>query len=93
MHSKEIIHGDLTGNNVLIDNNQHACLLGFGLSSIHAEFEGTSYWSSTVGGAVRWRAIELLPPVNGDLYEFTPVVTPSCDIYSFGSVMLQVCEH
>lgn len=77
----------MTGGNVLINGSRRACLVDFGLSSIKAEFEGTSYWSSTVGGAIRWRALELLPtPKNG----YNPILTTACDIYSFGSVMLEV---
>lgn len=106
VHSKGIIHGDLTGvstflafvvhlaniranfqANVLINDNQEGCLVDFGLSSIRAEFEGTSYWSSSVGGAIRWRAPELMPGGNE---EPAPVLTEKCDVYSFGCIMLQV---
>ena len=84
-------------SNVLISNEHNACLTDFGLSRILAEFEGTSYWSSTVGGALRWRAPELLPrqddPVEEDDTEKSkesgPVLTFECDVYSFGCVMLQ----
>lgn len=72
--------------NVLINDANEACLIDFGLSYIRAEFEGTPYWSSTVGGALRWRAPELLPPKD----DHQPVLTFKCDIYSFGCVMLQV---
>lgn len=68
--------------NVLLNAEGKACLTDFGLSSIKAEFEGTSYWSSTVGGAIRWRATEL--------FENEPVLTKECDIYSFGCIMMQV---
>jgi serine/threonine protein kinase len=73
--------------NILIDDNGKALLVDFGLSTIKAEFEGTSYCSSTVGGAIRWRALELLPLTPED---FTPKLTAACDVYSYGSVMLQV---
>jgi serine/threonine protein kinase len=62
-------------------------LVDFGLSTIKAVFEGTSYAPSTVGGAIRWRAPELLDFTEED---FTPILTTACDIYSYGSVMLQV---
>lgn len=75
---------------MLIDDTGRACLVDFGLSFIKVEFEGTSYWSSTVGGAMRWRAPELLPPLFEDVVNFKPSLTPACDIYSFGSVMLHV---
>ena len=73
--------------NILIDDNGNARLVDFGLSTIKAEFEGTSYSLSTVGGAIRWRARELLPFTPED---FTPKLTAACDVYSYGSIMLQV---
>ncbi|KAF7979509.1 hypothetical protein HWV62_42072 [Athelia sp. TMB] len=90
LHSKNIIHGDLTGTNILIDENEKACLTGFGLFTIKAEHGGTTYWSSTLGGGMRYRAPELLPPLDSDkLLDFKPVVTLACDIYSMGSIILQ----
>jgi len=81
LHSKGIIHGDLTGANVLINDKCEPLLTDFGLSYLKA-FEGTSYWSSTVGGAIRWCAPELL---RND-----PLATDKCDIYSLGCIMLQI---
>lgn len=54
------------------------------MSSIKAEFEGYS-WTSTIGGAIRWRAPELLPQ-----NDHAPVLSNACDVYSFGNVMLHV---
>ncbi|KAF7979520.1 hypothetical protein HWV62_42094 [Athelia sp. TMB] len=93
LHSLNIIHGDLYPANILINANGDACLTDFGLSVIFPEFCGTSYWSRTAGGAIRWRAPELLPPSSGDDLEieaYVPVLTRHCDIYSFGSVALHV---
>lgn len=87
VHFKSVIHGDLTGTNVLIDRNGKAYIVDFGLSTIKAEFENTPYWPSTVGGAIRWRAPELLPTPSNN---YAPVLSSACDVYSFGSLMLQV---
>lgn len=80
--------------NILIDDDGRARLVDFGLSSIKAQFAGTSYWTSTAGGAIRWRAPELLPPwpmeEGSDLNDFVPNLTVACDIFSFGCVMLHV---
>ncbi|KZP21627.1 kinase-like protein [Athelia psychrophila] len=85
-----IVHGDLTGANILIDDQGNALLVDFGRSSIKVQFvPGTSFWTSTTGGAVRWCAPELLPQLPFDEDTKTvPEVTVACDIFSFGCVML-----
>ncbi|KAF7975172.1 hypothetical protein HWV62_10363 [Athelia sp. TMB] len=91
LHSEDIIHGDLTPANILIDDNGKACLTDFGLSSLKAGFQGTSYWTGTIGGAMRWRAPELLPSIHWDAtVPFAPVLTTACDIFSYGQIVLQV---
>lgn len=91
MHSRDIIHGDLTCKNILVDDQGNARITDFGLSILKAEFEGTHYMTSTVGGAIRYRAPELLPSSATEvLIEFTPVLTPACDIWSLASVILEV---
>jgi hypothetical protein len=74
--------------NILINGDGKALLVDFSLSTIKAEFEGTSYYSSTVGGALRWRAPELLSVSEDDV---APNLSTACDISSYGSVALQVC--
>lgn len=54
------------------------------------EFEGTSYWSKTVGGAMRYRAPELVPPTAKEVESYVGDLTKMCDIYSFGSLLLHV---
>lgn len=83
-----MVHGDLTGANVLVADDGSARLCDFGLSSIAAEFQGTSYITSTMGGNVRWAAPELLlVPEDGTV----PAVNNHSDVYSYGSVTLEVC--
>jgi len=57
------------------------------MSNIIAEFQGTSYFTSSIGGAVRWAAPELYRVYEDHAF---PVVTAECDIYSYGSLTLQV---
>jgi serine/threonine protein kinase len=64
---------------VLIGDDGEAVVCDFGISVVHAEFEVTPS-----RGAVRWLAPELCGE-GGD-----EKVTKFNDIYSFGSVMLQV---
>ncbi|KAJ7166663.1 TKL/TKL-ccin protein kinase [Mycena filopes] len=105
LHENSIVHGDLTGSNILIDDDHRARLCDFGLSSIVVEFCGTSSLTSCIGGAVRWAdsALYSLPgddeegAVDGALREGKqetepeqPVITTRSDIYSFGSVTLEI---
>ncbi|KAG1735622.1 kinase-like protein, partial [Suillus paluster] len=84
LHSESVVHGDLTGSNVLIYRNGRACLADFGLSTIIREFIGTSYFTSTIRGNIRWAAAELFVEDDG------VTLTTECDIYSFGSITLQI---
>lgn len=57
LHARGVIHGDLTGANVLVNDQHEAVLCDFGLSMMLAELsdgkDGQSQ-GSVVGGAVRW---------------------------------------
>ncbi|KAF7978779.1 hypothetical protein HWV62_44826 [Athelia sp. TMB] len=91
LHSQGVIHGDLTSCNILISDTGTACITDFGLSVIPAEFGGTSFITSTVGGAIRFRAPELLPTADTKLeVKFKTQLTLECDVYSLGSVLLEV---
>ncbi|KAG2064441.1 kinase-like protein, partial [Suillus decipiens] len=83
LHSQSVVHGDLTGSNVLIYVDGRACLADFGLSTIMVEFIGTSYFTGSIRGNVRWVAAELFKDPEASL-------SPECDIYSFGSITLQI---
>ncbi|KAI3608695.1 hypothetical protein WG66_003719 [Moniliophthora roreri] len=88
LHSFDIVHGDLTGSNVLINCHGKACLCDFGLSSIIAECGDSSRFTSSISGAIRW--------ADASLYKLQvkedspPVLTTRSDIYSLGSVMLEI---
>ncbi|KAJ8582916.1 kinase-like protein, partial [Rhizopogon salebrosus TDB-379] len=85
-----VIHGDLTGSNVLIHADGTACLADFGLSLLYSEDVGVTQasWTSLLHGNIRWLAPELLEPSGNDM-----PVRPSkhSDVYSFGGIMLLVC--
>ncbi|KAJ6542835.1 TKL/TKL-ccin protein kinase [Mycena capillaripes] len=91
LHENSIVHGDLTGSNILIDDEGKAKLCDFGLSSIVVEFCGTSSLTSCIGGAVRWADASLysLSTEDGEEQE-SPTLTTRSDIYSFGSVTLEI---
>ncbi|KAH7890159.1 kinase-like domain-containing protein, partial [Phlebopus sp. FC_14] len=85
LHSKEFVHGDISGSNVLILASGEACLSDFGLSRTVTDLFGQSASSSRGYATVRW-ADPVLCQLEG------PHVRPSnsTDIYSLGSITLQV---
>ncbi|KAJ7157940.1 TKL/TKL-ccin protein kinase [Mycena crocata] len=92
LHENSIVHGDLTGSNILIDDERKARLCDFGLSSIVVEFCGPSSLTSCIGGAVRWADASLYSLSTDDSEDEQPVpaITTRSDIYSFGSVTLEI---
>ncbi|KAG1781798.1 kinase-like domain-containing protein [Suillus placidus] len=82
-----VVHGDLTGTNVLVDGDRRACLADFGLSGTLTQLAGMTYLAklSCHPGAVRWTAPELLSEEEPD-----STITTQSDIYSFGNIFLQV---
>ncbi|KIK79372.1 hypothetical protein PAXRUDRAFT_161435, partial [Paxillus rubicundulus Ve08.2h10] len=92
LHSRSIVHGDLSGSNVLIDGNGRACISDFGLSTLLTKIGGSTYATSGhAGGTLRWTAPELLDlqmpeDEESPLHVFP---TPQSDVYSFGRIMLQ----
>ncbi|KIJ14088.1 hypothetical protein PAXINDRAFT_100313 [Paxillus involutus ATCC 200175] len=93
LHSQSVVHGDLSGSNVLIRANGKACIADAGLSTLLTALGGptlvTSFGSR---GTLRWAATELLDLELPEDEENPPQVvpTPGSDIYSFGGIMLQV---
>ncbi|KAF8556489.1 kinase-like protein [Imleria badia] len=85
-HNEGVVHGDLSGSNILIDRCCRARLADFGLSTVLLEFVGKSFFTSSIKGCVRWAAPELF------CFEGDSSLRPSCasDMYSFGSIMFQV---
>ncbi|KIJ08472.1 hypothetical protein PAXINDRAFT_18396 [Paxillus involutus ATCC 200175] len=68
LHSRSVIHGDLSPNNVLIDETNHARLVDFGFSSIiGGSPQGLTYleWSTRRPGTIRWAAPEQFQLADG----------------------------
>ncbi|KAF8479847.1 kinase-like domain-containing protein [Gautieria morchelliformis] len=79
-----IVHGDLKGTNILVNDHGEAALADFGLSSCIAAGESTT--STFNFGSVRWMAPELFPSYR------SVIMSKSCasDTYSYGLVILEV---
>ncbi|KAF9238962.1 kinase-like domain-containing protein [Melanogaster broomeanus] len=96
LHSQSVVHGDLSGSNVLIDDKGRACITDFGLSMLLSELGGSTFATSVqAGGTLRWAAPEnmhLNMQVSG---ENVPKISPTTrsDIYSLGRIMLQVRRY
>ncbi|KAG1808966.1 kinase-like domain-containing protein, partial [Suillus subaureus] len=96
LHEREVIHGDLTSTNVMIDRDGNAFLTNFGLSVVLAESD-RSYYRSYSSSAVRWLAPELISspepesiPDDSDSNVDFPKPNSQSDVFSLGCIMLHV---
>ncbi|KAJ7134261.1 kinase-like domain-containing protein [Mycena epipterygia] len=92
LHSKNIVHGDLRGMNILVSDDWNACLADFGLTSAIAETAlttGSALTStSNHAGSVRWFAPELIASATFGCERFAR--TKASDVYAFGCVCLEL---
>ncbi|KAF8601055.1 kinase-like protein [Ceratobasidium sp. AG-I] len=81
LHGAGVIHGDLKGENVLLDGGGNIKLTDFGLSIMH---EQAMQFSETDpgGGTMRWMAPELLDETTGRCQE--------ADVYAMGMTMMEI---
>jgi serine/threonine protein kinase len=86
LHSQDIIHGDLRGANILVDDNWHVRLADFGLAVFASATVATG--SSHRGGSARWMSPELLSPQSCGLEKSQR--TFASDVYSFACVCIEV---
>ncbi|KAG2033944.1 kinase-like domain-containing protein [Suillus americanus] len=84
LHDHNVIHGDLTNNNVLVAADGSPRLADFGISNIIVQTNPTFSYHT---GAVRWVAPELIDPPEDQPIQ---CATKSTDIYALGGIMLQV---
>ncbi|KAG1730476.1 kinase-like domain-containing protein, partial [Suillus lakei] len=84
LHDQDVIHGDLTNNNVLVAADGSPRLADFGISNIMVQSNPAFSYHN---GAVRWVAPELLDPPEDQPIQ---CATKSTDIYALGGIMLQV---
>ncbi|KAG6852960.1 hypothetical protein C0991_007876 [Blastosporella zonata] len=89
LHENNIVHGDLKGPNILVDDSGIACVADFGLSSISDPnipvFTSQSSAASR-GGSARWQAPELFDPES----EKDAHNTVQSDVYAYACVLYEI---
>ncbi|KAJ7145877.1 kinase-like domain-containing protein, partial [Mycena epipterygia] len=85
LHSRNIVHGDLRGANILINEDWSACLADFELSVFS---DALSMHTSTRAGSLYWMAPELIVPDRSGC-RFTR--TLASDVYAFGCTCIELC--
>ncbi|KAG6807829.1 hypothetical protein H0H92_006260, partial [Tricholoma furcatifolium] len=89
LHKNDIVHGDLKGGNILVNESGRACVADFGLSSVSDReiLAWTSYSSvASKGGTVRWQAPELFN-LEGEEEVHN---TKASDIYAWAFVAYEI---
>ncbi|THH29007.1 hypothetical protein EUX98_g5180 [Antrodiella citrinella] len=81
LHRHRIVHGDLRGDNILIDDQCHARLTDFGLTTLMDTSTRTNGPKSGLI-PVAWAAVELLESLSRPNFE--------CDVYSFGCTCVEI---
>jgi len=104
MHDLHMVHGDLKGANILINEDRRACLADFGLTTVTgattrtagtSPFSNDSLMAFVAGGTLRWMSPELLDPERFGVPELeSDRPTRQSDCYALGMVIYEVlCGH
>ncbi|TFK48789.1 kinase-like protein [Heliocybe sulcata] len=88
LHWLNIVHGDLRGANILIDEDHHVRLADFGLS-VFAEGTAGPGTCTNRDGSMAWMAPELIDPVQFGHHDYYR--TTATDVYAYACVCLEVC--
>ncbi|TCD63729.1 hypothetical protein EIP91_005014 [Steccherinum ochraceum] len=81
LHSHRIVHGDLRGDNILVDEELHIRLTDFGLTTL-ADSKTRTNGSMSGQTPMAWAAVELM-------YDL-PRPNFACDVYSFGCTCIEI---
>ncbi|PCH33215.1 kinase-like protein, partial [Wolfiporia cocos MD-104 SS10] len=88
LHSNNVVHGDLKGTNILIDDTGHACLSDFGISRMRIELSYATCSASVAGLTWTYAAPERVEPEAYGL-EREHLLKES-DIYSLSLVIWEL---
>ncbi|TCD66172.1 hypothetical protein EIP91_001726 [Steccherinum ochraceum] len=87
LHDEGLVHGDLHGENVLVDKDGNARLADFGMTLI-SESVAYKMGSAHGGGALRWKAPELNDPEVFCMQGTRP--TKASDIFSYACITVEL---
>ncbi|KAF9791125.1 kinase-like domain-containing protein [Thelephora terrestris] len=88
IHERGVVHGDLKGANILIDQTRRARLADFGLLTVISDPENPLPSSSYApGGTARWMSPECIFPQNFGVKTSRPSKPSDC--YSLGMVIYE----
>jgi len=88
LHQEGLIHGDLHGGNILIDEHDNARLTDFALNTIAIKVTEYYYSSKFSGGTYQYLAPEFHDPEEFGLQDVSP--TTVTDIYAFGCLCVEL---
>jgi len=98
LHAQDIVHADLRGENVLVDDSGSPRITDFGLSRLRSTQAYSTQLSFTSGGTQRFQAPELMWPASfqgdgtteGGIYYCTGDPTTRSDVYALAMTCIQV---
>jgi len=89
LHEMGLVHGDLKCINILVDEQEHACLADLGLAALHYDGKADFIKGTTVVGfSRRWTAPEIFDPQRFNLSRSR--FTKESDVYAFSMVMWEI---
>ncbi|KAJ7198994.1 kinase-like domain-containing protein, partial [Mycena pura] len=88
VHSRNVVHGDLKGSNVLISDKGYAVLSDFGLSRSLERPTGYTTSIYSVAGSLSWSSPELIRPWFHP--EESCIKTLASDVWAFGCTVYEV---